>query len=431
MRSQLNVALLGCGNVGSGVVEVLASNGETIAQRAGLPIEIVGIAVRDPNKPRSLSVDRRLLTTDAAGLVRREEVDCVVECIGGLEPAYDLVMSALEQGKSVVTANKELIAKRGKDLFEAADQMEVDLLFEGSVAGGIPVVHALKESLAGNQVTEMLGILNGTTNYVLTRMSERGESLESALGEAQRLRYAEKDPTDDISGTDAAYKLAILASIAFSSRMAVEDIFKEGIEAITPADLRYAAEQGYVVKLLAIARAAEGGEIELRVHPALVPQRHPIAAVKGHYNAVFVRGNAVGEVMLYGQGAGSLPTGSAVVGDIISVARNFRSGARGRVACTCHDQRKVLDMAKIETRYYVRMGVKDRPGVLGATATVFGKHRVSIASVVQKRSAMDVAEIVWVTHLVQEANVRGALEELRGLPVVQEIGAVIRVEEEE
>jgi len=422
---------LGCGRVGTGVVEVLVKNAQPIAQRAGMPIQLVGIAELSLDREFSPAVDRKLLTTDTPGLVNREDVHCVVECIGGLVPAYDLVMSALKQGKSAVTSNKELIAKRGKELFEAADSKRVDLLFEAAVAGGIPVVQALKESLAGNRVRELWGILNGTTNYVLTRMGERGEPLSAALAEAQALGYAEPDPKNDVTGTDTAYKLAILASIAFSSRAPVEEIFKEGIERVTPTDLQYAAELGYVVKLLAIARDGEGGGMELRVHPAFVPTEHPIAAVRENYNAVFVRGNAVGDLMFYGQGAGSLPTGSAIVGDLITVARNFRSGARGRVSCTCRENLSVVDIEQVKTRYYVRMAVRDQPGVLGATAMVFGKHDASIASVVQKRSAKDVAEIVWVTHLVQEANMRRALEEIRALPVVQAVESVIRVEEGE
>lgn len=427
-QEQINVGILGYGIVGSGTYRILCGNAESIAQRAGGPVTVTRVADIDWEREREVMPPQALRSTEATDVINDPNVHIVVETIGGVAPAREYVLEAIRSGKGVVTSNKELMAKHGSEILDAAEEVPVDVEFEGSAGGGIPIIRSLKEGLEGNTIHEVVGILNGTTNYILTRMTEGSESFDDALSEAQKLGYAEADPWADVEGDDAAYKIAILAAIAFGKRINIADVPREGITKISPADIRHASEMGYVIKLLAIAKNA-GGQIEVRVHPALVPKSHPLAAVSDVFNAVLVRGDAVGDVMLYGRGAGSLPTGSAVVGDIISIARNIRNGAMGRVVCTCQGHATMKPMGDVETRKYVRMAVRDQPGVMGKIATIFGEEKVSINSVIQKRSEGTVAEIVWETHLVAESAFQAALRRISDLDVVVATSSVIRVQE--
>lgn len=428
MKKTIKLGLLGLGTVGGGVVKLLERNGALIAQKLGRPLEIRKILVRDIGRSRRVEVVSSLLTTRADTILLDPEIDIVVEVMGGLEPARTYILEALRQGKSVVTANKDLLAVHGKELFAAAESAGADLLFEASVGGGIPIIHSLKECLAGNRIRQVIGIVNGTTNYILTKMSDEGWEFGRALEEAQRLGFAEADPSSDIEGDDAARKMAILASIAFGTRITYPEVYREGIARLHPQDLKYAADLGYAIKLLGIAREQEEGVVEVRVHPALVPLQHPLASVGGVFNAIFVEGDAVGEAMFYGQGAGEMPTASAVVGDIMEAARNIIQGRRGRIYCTCFNEKAVKPIGNIETRYYLRMIVKDRPGVLAAIAGVFGERQVSLASVIQVGMVGEQAELVFITHRVREQNLMEALEVLAGLPVVNQVASVIRVE---
>lgn len=423
----IQIGILGLGNVGSGVVRVLESNAEAIAHKAGGPIQVKRILVRDLAKARPVEIPPSLLTTDAQEILADPEIDIVCELIGGVEPAHHYVVEALERGKQVVTANKELMARHGHAILAEAARHRRDVYFEAAVAGGIPLIRPLKVDLAGNRIARISGILNGTTNYILTRMAAEGKEFSVALREAQELGYAEADPTYDIEGLDAAYKIAILAAIAFQTPVDVTRVYHEGITRISPRDIAHARELGYVIKLLATARD-EGSAIDVRVHPALVPQNHPLASVNDAFNAVLLNGDAVGDVMFYGRGAGSLPTGSAVVGDLIDVARNIRFGATGRVPCVCNRNKPMRDIAELSTENYMRMLVKDQPGVIAAIAGVLGESRVSIDAVVQKGTQGDLAEIVWITHPAPESSFRGALTRIAQLPVVHEICNVIRVE---
>ncbi len=424
------IGMLGCGTVGCGALYTLEENRQSIALKVGRPLEVKLVADLDWSRPRPLgvSLSEKQKTQDALAVVDDPEIQIVIECIGGLKPAGDLVLRALRNGKSVVTSNKELIAKRGHEILQEAEKHKVDISFEGAVAGGIPIIRPLKESLTGNRILRLMGIVNGTTNYILTRMTQDGSDFSSALAEAQAQGYAEADPTADVEGFDAAYKLAILAAIAFESRIDVERIFRQGISEVSAQDIEYAARLGYVIKLLAIGEDTPEG-LELRVHPAFLAKTHPLAAVEDVFNAIWLQGSSVGEVMFYGRGAGALPTGSAVIGDVIEAARNLQHKASGRLPCTCFSEKPVKDIAQVETKYYLRMEVADRPGVLGKIATVFGEEGVSLASVVQSQSAGEHAEIVWVTHQVKEAKLRRALECLQSLEVVKRICSWLRVEE--
>ncbi len=369
----LRVGLLGGGTVGAAVVRLLHEHADDIAMRAGCRLQVTRVAVRDLQKDRELPLDAGAFTDDAAAIVDDPDVDIVAELIGGVEPARELILRAFAGGKSVVTANKELLANGGKELFEAADAAGVDLYFEAAVAGGIPLIRPLKESLTGERIDRILGIVNGTTNYVLTQMSEQGWAFDRALAEAQRLGYAEADPSADIEGFDAAAKCAILASIAFNTRVVAGDVYREGIARITPQDIADAARMGYVVKLLAIAEL-EDGEVSARVHPAMIPSTHPLASVRDAFNAVFVEGPRVGELMFYGRGAGGDPTATAVVGDLVTVARNLTTGGRG-VGCTCTMDRVIRSMDDTRGQYYLNLHVEDRPGVLAEIAELFGTQR--------------------------------------------------------
>jgi homoserine dehydrogenase len=420
----VGVGLLGCGVVGSAVVRMLAERKDDIERRAGLRLEVRRVAVRRPGSPREVPLEPDRLTGDPDEVVGDPAVEIVVEVMGGVEPARSSILEALRSGKPVVTANKELLSTVGADLFDAADRAGVDLAFEGAVGGGIPLVHPLKESLAGERVARILGIVNGTTNYVLTRMTEDGMDFARALAEAQRLGYAERDPTDDVEGFDAAAKCAILASIAFNTRVVAGDVYREGIARVSPDDIAFADRLGYVVKLLAIAEL-EDGEVAVRVHPSMIPTTHPLAAVREGFNAVFVEGQSVGELMFYGRGAGGPATATAVVGDVVDVARNLVTGARG-LGCTCYANRPLRSMDAMESQYYLLLDVVDRPGVLAQVADAFGRHQVSIASVWQEGFG-DEALLVMITHRANEAALQATVADLRDLEVVAEVRSVMRV----
>lgn len=427
---EIKIGVLGLGVVGSGTVHILQATADQIASRIGARLVVKRIAVRDIRKPRAVIVDPALLTSHPDEVIDDPEIEILAELIGGIQPAHGYVMRAIRSGKNIVTANKEMMAKAGHDLMEAAGEARRDFFFEGSVAGGIPIIAPLKESLAGNKVREVMGIVNGTTNYILTKMTEEGAAFEDVLAEAQAHGYAEADPTSDVDGYDAQYKIAILSSIAFNSRVNVDEVSAQGIRHIEPRDIEVARELGYRIKLVAVGQQeGETATMQVRVHPALLALKHPLASVDDVFNAVLVRGDAVGDVMFYGRGAGSLPTGSAVVGDLMATARNILAGSTGRIGCTCFEEKRMLPVESVETKFYVRMHAADRPKVLASIANVFGDFDVSIESVVQRAVTDDDAEIVWVTHRVRESNLRGALDVIGRLPVVQAVNNWIRVEE--
>lgn len=428
-KKKIVIGVLGLGVVGSGTVDLLQRNRRAIEQKIGLPFEIRKIAVRDVHKPRAVAVDRDLLTTDAGEVLDDPDVDIVCELIGGVEPAQSFVLRALRNGKQIVTANKELIAKRGQILMEEASQRGLDFLFEGSVAGGIPIIQPMKNALAGNKVEEVVGIINGTTNYILTKMAREHADFNEVLKEAQAHGYAEVDPTSDIEGYDAQYKIAILASIAYATRVNLADVYVEGITHIAREDIEYAREMGYVIKLVGVAKREDDNRIQVRVHPVLLLQSHPLAATNDVYNAVMVKGDSVGDVMFYGRGAGSGPTGSAVVGDIIDACRNLLRGASGRDASLCCDEKQIVPMDEVVTRHYIRMVVQDRPKVLAAIAGVFGDYDINIESMVQKTIQGKHTDIVWVMHEAPGRSVKQALEAIRHLPVVVEVSNWLRVED--
>ncbi|KJS22531.1 MAG: homoserine dehydrogenase [Clostridiaceae bacterium BRH_c20a] len=425
-NNNIKVAILGLGTVGSGVYKLLTQQSEDFIWKVGSKLEISKVLVNNINKQRSLAVDKEILTDKWQEIIDDPEIKIIIEVMGGIEPAKSYILQALKVGKHVVTANKDLLAQYGKELFDTANSQASDLAFEASVAGGIPIIRPLKQCLAGNKIEEILGIINGTTNYILTQMTYGQVSFESALQEAQRLGYAEADPTSDVEGYDAARKLAILASLAFQSRVTLQDVYIEGISNLTLADITYARELGYVVKLIAVAKHSEEG-IEARVHPMFIPYTHPLASVNDSFNAVFVKGNAVGEAMFYGRGAGELPTASAILGDVIDVARNIVNNCTGRIACTCFYQSNHKNIGEINTKYYLRLQVKDKPGVLASIAGVFGNHDVSLATVIQKHRNENMAEIVVITDYVKEKHMNDALQIIRGLSIVAEVSAQIRV----
>ena len=430
MKDTIHIALLGSGTVGSGVSEVLRMNVRELAERVGKNIVLKKVLVRYIKKPRK-NIDMSLLTDDFESIVNDKDIDIVVEVMGGLHPAKEYMLRAIEAGKSIVTANKDVLATYGKDVLGAAERAGVDFQFEASVGGGIPIITSLKQSLTANKITEVMGIVNGTTNYMLTKMANDGVSYETVLKEAQEKGYAEADPTADVEGLDAARKAAILASIAFNTRVHFNDVSVEGITKITTEDIDYAKDLGFVIKLLAIGKDSAEKGVDVRVHPVFLPKEHPLASVNGVYNAIFVRGNAIGDTMFYGQGAGSLPTASAVVADIVEVARNMVHHNLGKLLCTCYEHKKLCPIEEVESCYYIRLLVDDKPGVLGAIATEFGRADVSLRSVIQtRRNIAEHAEIVAVTHCVKHVGVRKALEALRKLPVVDEVSNVIRVESE-
>ncbi|MBM9462957.1 homoserine dehydrogenase [Aeromicrobium sp. YIM 150415] len=425
-RRPLRIALLGCGVVGTEVARVLTGDADELAQRVGAPIELVGIAVRREGRRRDLDVPDDLFTTDAMSLVTRGDLDVVIEVIGGIEPARGLILAALENGASVVTANKALLAEDGATLYEAAEKAERDLYYEAAVAGAIPIVRPLSDSLAGDRVTRVLGIVNGTTNFILDAMSTTGAGFNDALDEAQRLGYAEADPTADVEGFDAAAKAAILAGLAFHTRVTISDVHREGITDVTAADVRSAAEIGSVVKLLAICELGPSGEVSARVHPAMIPDSHPLASVRGAYNAVFVESEGAGQLMFYGPGAGGAPTASAVLGDVVSVARHRLAGVRG-AGETVHAQHEIVPIGRARTRYHVAIDVDDRPGVLSAVAQAFAANDVSIKTVRQEGHGDD-AQLVVVTHEAEDAALSATIDRLRDLDMVRGVSSVMRVE---
>uniref|UniRef100_UPI003FA38FFC homoserine dehydrogenase n=1 Tax=Nocardioides sp. N13(2025) TaxID=3453405 RepID=UPI003FA38FFC len=428
-KRTLKVAVLGCGAVGSQVVRLLSDQSDDLAARVGAPVELVGVAVRRLDAPRDIEVPDGLLTTDAAGLVARDDVDLVVEVIGGIEPARSLILSALENGASVVTANKALLAEDGPTLFEAAAKAERDLYYEAAVAGAIPILRPLRESLAGDKVTRVLGIVNGTTNFILDKMDTSGAGFSEALEEAQELGYAEADPTADVEGFDAAAKAAILASLAFHSRVTASDVYREGISEVTAADVASARDMGSVVKLLAICElrpGPHGDQVAARVHPAMIPRSHPLASVREAYNAVFVESEAAGQLMFYGPGAGGAPTASAVLGDLVTVARNRLAETRG-AGESAYADRAVQPMGETRTRYHVAIDVDDRAGVLAAVANAFADHDVSIQTVRQEGRGAD-AQLVVVSHAAPDAALAATVDQLRSMDIVREVTSVMRVE---
>ena len=425
----LKVALLGCGVVGSEVARLLTRDGDELARRIGAPIELVGIAVRRLGRARDLDLPADLFTTDAHALVTRGDLDVVVEVIGGIEPARELILAALEHGASVVTANKALLAEDGARLFEAAEKAERDIAFEAAVAGAIPIIRPLQESLAGDAVQRVLGIVNGTTNFILDAMTTTGAGFSDALDEAQRLGYAEADPTADVEGFDAAAKAAIIASLAFHPRVTIGDVHREGITDVTAADVRSADEMGCVVKLLAICEkisTPDGDAVSARVHPAMIAKSHPLASVRGAFNAVFVESESAGQLMFYGPGAGGAPTASAVLGDLVSVARNRRQDVHGPGE-TAHADLEVLDVGRARTRYHVSIDVDDRAGVLASVADAFAQYDVSIKTVRQEGHGSD-AQLVIVTHEADDAALAATVEVVRALDMVRDVSSVMRVE---
>ena len=420
----VRIGLLGCGNVGGPLVQLIEEQGDAIEARTGLRLEVTRVAVRNVSKQRLVPIPEEILTHDAAEVVVDPSIDVVVEVIGGIEPARELILQALKAGKPVVTANKELLANVGAELFSAAEAAGVDLLFEASVAGGIPLIRPLRESLQGERITRVIGIVNGTTNYILTRMSEDGVSYHEALAEAQSLGYAERDPTADVEGYDAGSKAAIIASIAFGVRVVAGDVYHEGISKVTTADIAFAHRLGYEVKLLAVAEQFDDGAVAVRVHPAMVPAAHPLASVRDSFNAVFVEGAAVGQLMFFGRGAGGFPTASAVMGDLIDAAVNLRKGTSGSIGTLAKSTMRPID--ELSSEYYLNLEVKDQPGVLAAVAGVFGAHGVSIRSMEQEGLG-DEARLIFITHTARERDVQATLHDLGELDVVDRIGSVLRV----
>lgn len=423
--SLVRIGVLGCGNVGAALIDLIERQADVIESRTGIRLQVSSVAVRNLSRERNVTLPDGVLTRDAHAVVNDPTVDVVVEVMGGIEPARELIVTALSHGKPVVTANKELLANVGHELWRQSDDAGVDLLFEAAVAGGIPLIRALRESLRGEPVTRVMGIVNGTTNFILTKMSEDGAEYSAALSEAQRLGYAERDPTADVEGFDAAAKAAIIASIAFGSRVVAGDVYHEGISAVTAADIAIAHRLGYVVKLLAIAEKADHtGTVAVRVHPAMVPVSHPLASVRDSYNAVFVEGDAVGSLMFYGRGAGGSPTASAVLGDVIDAAVNLGKGTHGTIGA--FQKTAVTPIDETSSEYLIGLDVEDKPGVLHEITGVFANHGVSIRAAEQEGIGSD-ARLVFITHSAREADVQSCVSELRKLPVVRRASGLLRV----
>jgi homoserine dehydrogenase len=433
VKSRIGVGLIGFGTVGTGVAKVLLENAALIRRRVGVPVELIRIADLDITRDRGLVLPAGLLTTDAKQVLGDPAVDIVIELIGGYDTAKRVILEAIAAGKHVVTANKALLALHGEEIFDAAAKKGVDLGFEASVGGGIPVIRALTEGLAANTIESIYGIINGTSNYILSRMTHEGQSFEAVLKDAQRAGYAEADPTFDVAGVDSAHKLTILVSLAYGTPVNFKEIYTEGITHITPTDIAYAKEFGFTIKLLGIAKLSNG-EVEARVHPTMVPSTSPIAQVEGVYNAIQLVGDAVGDVVLYGRGAGSLPTGSAVVSDVIAAGRNLLKGAVGRVppASFQQDQRRPLrmkPMEEISSLYYLRFMVLDQPGVLAQIAGELGRCGISISSMLQQgRRAGQTVPVVIKTHMAKERDVQMALREINRKAFISEPTTLIRVE---
>ena len=424
-KQLVRIGVLGCGNVGAALVKLVDRQADDIESRTGVRLRIDKVAVRNMSRERDVDLADGVLTRDAHSVVSDPDIDLVVEVIGGIEPARELISTALGSGKPVVTANKELLANVGTELFGKADECGVDLLFEAAVAGGIPVIRVLRESLRGEPISRVMGIINGTTNFILTKMTEEGADYGVALSEAQRLGYAERDPTADVEGFDAGAKAAIIASIAFGAKVVAGDVYHEGISRITAADIAVARRLGYVVKLLGIAeRDASTGSVAVRVHPAMVPLDHPLASVRDSFNAVFVEGGAVGSLMFYGRGAGGFPTASAVLGDVIDAAVNLSKGSHGTIGS--FGKAKMLPIDETSSEYLLSLEVADKPGVLHAVTGTFARHGVSIRAAEQEGIGHD-ARLVFITHLAKESDVQATVRELRDLDVVQQVGTILRV----
>lgn len=417
--------MLGAGVVGSQIARLLIANKSDLASRAGANLELVSIAVKDTKLKRD-GISAALLTSDAKSIVNDPQIDLVIEVIGGIDPAKELILTALKNGKSVVTANKALLAKHGAELYAAADKANVDLYYEAAVAGAIPILRPLRESLVGDHVIRVMGIVNGTTNYILTKMDENGAAFADALKEAQALGFAESDPSADIEGFDAAAKAAILAGLAFHSRVTDNDVYREGISKITAADVKVAKAMEMVIKLLAIAELTPEGAVSVRVHPALISRTHPLASVRDSFNAVFVEAKSAGQMMFYGKGAGGEPTASAILGDLVAVARHKVTGGIGPKESDYADL-KIAQIGETKTRYLIRLNVADKPGVLESVAHVFASHQVSIQTV-RQTGAGDKAELIVMTHSSNESSLSATVKDLKNLPAVTDVASVLRVE---
>ncbi|MBP2033666.1 homoserine dehydrogenase [Clostridium algifaecis] len=428
---KVRIALMGLGNVGKGVWMILNSNKKEIMKRSGYEVEVAKILVRDKNKPRDVEVPGEIITTNFNDILEDDSIKIVVEVMGGLEPAREYMLKCMDRKKHIVTANKMLLATGGDELFEKADSMGVMFNYEASVAGGIPIINGIDESLTANKIEELYGIVNGTTNYILTKMQLDGLNFDIALKQAQDKGYAEADPTSDIEGFDAQYKLAILSSLAFGTKINVNNVYREGITKIKSVDMKYAKKFNLVIKLLAIAKESDG-ELELKVHPTMIPKEHPLANVYDSFNAIFIKGNAVGDLMFYGRGAGSLPTGSAVVSDIIAILRsNVDIENDNPVVKNNLWHRKIKNIEESQSKFYIRATVLDQPGVLAEITTVLGRHNVSLRSVIQRGSKNSECEvmIVLVTHKTMEADINAAIKEITNLKCVDKIENIIRIED--
>ena len=431
MKDFINVGLLGAGTVGGGVIHVLERNAADIEKKVGMPIRITKVFGREAAQLAAVYGDGYFYTANADDILEDPEIDIVVELLGRENPAKDFIAKAFKNGKSVVTANKDVLAKYGAELFPLAEAAKRDFMFEASVAGGIPILQTMKTSLAANKFSSIMGIVNGTTNYMLTKMSQEHMDYDEVLKEAQAMGYAESDPTADVGGLDAARKAVILASIAFNTRVSLDDVQIEGIQNIGIQDINYAEKLGYVIKLLAIAKNDHENGISICVRPTMLPKSHPLASVNDVFNAIFVTGDALGEAMFMGRGAGRYPTASAVCGDIIDAARNLLHNEGNRVKCTCYEEKRMCSIENMCAPCYIRMQVNDQPGALAAIAAAFGAQNVSLHSVVQRTAANGSAELVFITHSVSEYNLQMALQILKVLPVVKEVCSIIRVEDNE
>lgn len=422
---KIRVAILGSGTVGTGVYKIIQNQKEEFPHKIGSELEVAKILVRNINKQRE-GIPSEILTDKWADIINDDSIGIVIEVMGGIEPAKTYISEALTKGKNVVTANKDLMAEYGHELLETAAAHNCDLLFEAAVAGGIPIIRPIKQCLAANKITEIMGIINGTTNFILTKMTEEGMEFEDALKLATELGYAEADPTADIEGLDAGRKIAILASIAFNSRVSFSDVYTEGISKITAKDIKYAKELGCVIKLIATAKNTETG-IEVRVTPMFIPVSHPLASVNDSFNAVFVHGDALGDAMFYGRGAGELPTASAVMGDVIDVCRNTVYNCNGRIGCTCYKNIPIKSMDNIESKYFVSTLLENKSGTLGAVANTFAGNNASIDQMVQKNKIGNNAEVLFIIDNVQERLFLRSIKELSAMHYVKEISSIIRV----
>lgn len=422
---EIKAALLGAGTVGGGVYKLVERRAAEMPDKVGAELKITKVLVKNLQKKRE-GIPSEVLTDDWEGIIHDPEISIVIELMGGVEPARTYILQALEAGKNVVTANKDLLAEHGQELMEAAEKNHCDLCFEAAVGGGIPIIRPLKECLAGNEITEVMGIVNGTTNYILTKMTQEGWDFDDALKEAQRLGFAEADPTADVEGLDAGRKMAILASIAFHSRVTFKDVDVKGITKITAKDIQYAKEFGYTLKLLGVARNEEG-KMEVGVSPMMIPSSHPLANVNDSFNAVFVHGDAVDDAMFQGRGAGEFPTASAVVGDLISVARDMQYDCCGRIGCSCYKNLSMKPAGEARHKYFLRLIVEDRTGILAGVAGVLGNNGVSINQVIQKPAVDGVAELVVITDKVETRHLNDALMIFGEMSMIREVASVIRV----